>query len=214
MFSFGLDFSRQNQESQGQSQTNQSSSGVSTNRGTQSGSQESTRSIAGAGAQETELVSQILQSLYGNLQSAQGLVQGGYQDAMNTAVADYNRVIEEGSKSALGIMSKSGMNSSLVNNLVGNVTKSAAGPLANVLVGLQSTMPMQSINAVNSVASPLMSMLQGYFLNERGQNVTQTGSSSMSQTGTSTSSQTGSSSSTQSGTTQGTSTGFNFGMQR
>jgi hypothetical protein len=57
-----------------------------------------------------------MEALYSNLQGASSLVTGGYQDSINTGIAEYNRLIEEGAKSALGVMSKSGMNSSLVNN--------------------------------------------------------------------------------------------------
>lgn len=189
------------------SQTTQQESDQAT-RSSQTGRSTQTQRIAGAGEQEQTTLAQLMEALYANLQGASGLVSGGMQDSINTGIAEYNRLIEEGSKTALGVMSKSGMNSSLVNNMMGSMQKGAAGNLASNIMNLQANMPFQALNAVNSAASPLMGMLQGYFLNERGMNVDSTGFST----------QHGGSSTRTEGTSvsEGTSrsSGFNFGVSR
>lgn len=198
MFIFGGSSSEETQR------TNQESTGWQ--RGSQRGTAEGSQRIAEAGQTESDALSQLMQALYGNLQGASSLVTGGTQDAISTAMDEYNRIIEEGSKTALGVMSKTGMNSSIVNNMMGSMHKGAAGGLASTIMNLQANMPFQALNAVNSAASPLMGMLQGYFLNERGMNVDTTQrNQGYSSTG---------SGSESSGVSRGSQSGWNFGFQQ
>lgn len=197
LFSFGGGSSSQ------ETWTDQTS--YSGQRSSQRQSGEQTRAIEGASEIEQELLSNLMQSLYANLQGAEGLITGGYQEAINTGMAEFNRLMESGAKTALSEMSKSGMSSSIVNNMMGAVSGGAAGQLAGNLMQLQANMPLQALNAVNSAASPMLSMLSNYFLAERGQNVTQT------QSGQTTSS--GSQETQQRGYQQGEGSSSNFGFE-
>lgn len=203
-FNFGFNNSNQVQN------TNQSmtQSQYSTNSQTGSQSQESSRQIEGASAQEQDWVGQLMSTLFGNMQSAQGFAQGGYQDAITAATGEYNRLIENGARSSLGVMAKSGMNSSIINNMMGAMNEGAAGNLASNIMQMHANMPMQGIQAINATSGGIMNMLQSYFLGGRSQNVSQTGASNNAAYGTNRSNTSG----TSTGTTTAQQSGFNFGF--
>lgn len=165
MFNFGFGSS----ETENRQTTTQSQTGYnrSSGRTRQSGS----RTIQEAGLTEQEALSTLMQQLYGNMSSARGLVEGGLDEAWQIAADNFNRVIEEGASSAIGQIAKSGFKSSNINSLMGAMTRSAAAPLSQAALNFQANQPMMALNAINATASPVMQMLQGYFLNERSQNV-------------------------------------------